>query len=73
MMGYKSAEELYALPSAAALYWNPDDRAEFTRRIETEGEIRYAEFLMRRRDGQQVVILENARPIRDTSGAITGY
>jgi diguanylate cyclase (GGDEF)-like protein/PAS domain S-box-containing protein len=73
IMGYGSAAELYALPSAAALYWNPADRAEFTRRIEEEGEIRDAEFLMRRRDGQQVVILENARAIRDAAERIVGY
>ncbi|HLY52601.1 MAG TPA: EAL domain-containing protein, partial [Steroidobacteraceae bacterium] len=73
MMGYSSAEELYALPSAAALYWDPADRAEFARRIEAEGEIRDAEFLMRRRDGQQLVVLENARPIRDANQRILGY
>ena len=73
MMGYNSAAELYALPSAAALYWDPADRAEFTRRIEAEGEIRDAEFLMRRRDGQQLVVLENARPIRDAGQSIVGY
>jgi diguanylate cyclase (GGDEF)-like protein/PAS domain S-box-containing protein len=73
MLGYGSAEEMYALPSAAALYWNPADRAEFARRVEAEGEIRDAEFLMRRRDGQQLVILENARPMRDAAGRIVGY
>ena len=73
MLGYGSAEEVYALPSAAALYWNPADRAEFARRVEAEGEIRDAEFLMRRRDGQQLVILENARPRRDAAGRIVGY
>jgi diguanylate cyclase (GGDEF)-like protein/PAS domain S-box-containing protein len=73
LLGYGSAQEMYALPSAAALYWNPADRAEFTRRIESEGEIRDAEFLMRRRDGQQVVILENARPMRDAAERIVGY
>jgi diguanylate cyclase (GGDEF)-like protein/PAS domain S-box-containing protein len=72
MLGYASAEELYAQP-AAALYWDPADRAEFTRRVESEGEIRDAEFLMRRRDGQQLVILENARAVRDATGRITGY
>ena len=72
MLGYSSAEEVYALP-AAALYWNPADRAEFTRRVESEGEIRDAEFLMRRRDGQQLVILENARAVRDPAGRISGY
>ncbi|HET7755776.1 MAG TPA: PAS domain S-box protein, partial [Steroidobacteraceae bacterium] len=73
MLGYSSAEEMYALPSAAALYWNPADRTEFARRVESEGEIRDAEFLMRRRDGAQVVILENARPRRDAGGHIVGY
>ena len=73
ILGYGSAEELYALPSVALLYWNPADRAEFMRRVESEGEIRNAEFCMRTRDGQQVVILENARAVRDAGDRITGY
>ena len=73
ILGYDSAEELYALPSVAMLYWNPADRAEFMRRVEAEGEIRNAEFCMRTRDGQQVVILENARAVRDAGDRITGY
>ncbi|MFI4886899.1 MAG: diguanylate cyclase, partial [Steroidobacterales bacterium] len=73
ILGYGSAEELYALPSVATLYWNPADRAEFIRRVESEGEIRNAEFLMRRRDGEQVVILENARAVRDAAHRITHY
>ncbi len=73
ILGYARAEELYALPNVASLYWNPADRAEFIRRVESEGEIRSAEFLMRRRDGEQVVILENARAVRDEAGRITHY
>jgi diguanylate cyclase (GGDEF)-like protein/PAS domain S-box-containing protein len=73
ILGYGTAEELYALPSVSALYWDPADRAEFMRRVETEGEIRNAEFLIRRRDGQQVVILENARAVRDASDHVVGY
>ncbi len=73
MLGYASAAELYALPSVEALYWNPADRAEFARRVEAEGEIRDAEYLMRRRDGQQLVVLENARAVHDAGGAIAGY
>jgi diguanylate cyclase (GGDEF)-like protein/PAS domain S-box-containing protein len=73
ILGYGSAEELYALPSVAMLYWNPADRAEFIRHVEAEGEIRNAEFRMRRRDGQQVVILENARAVRDATNRIVGY
>jgi len=73
ILGYDSAEELYALSNVATLYWNPADRAEFIRRVESEGEIRSAEFLMRRRDGEQVVILENARAVRDAANRITHY
>jgi diguanylate cyclase (GGDEF)-like protein/PAS domain S-box-containing protein len=73
ILGYGSAEELYALPNVALLYWNPADRVEFTQRVESEGEIRNAEFLMRRRDGRQVVIVENARALRDADGRIVGY
>src|SRR5690348_5367287 len=73
ILGYGSAEELYALPSVVELYWDPADRADFARRVEAEGEIRNAEFLMRRRDGQQVVTLENARAVHDAGGRITGY
>jgi diguanylate cyclase (GGDEF)-like protein/PAS domain S-box-containing protein len=73
ILGYGTAEELYALPSVAMLYWNPADRAEFMRRVESEGEIRNAEFCMRTKDGQQVVILENARAVHDAGDRITGY
>jgi len=73
ILGYNSAEELYALPSVAMLYWNPSDRAEFVRNVESQDEIRNSEFRMRRRDGQPVVILENARALRDANNRISGY
>jgi diguanylate cyclase (GGDEF)-like protein/PAS domain S-box-containing protein len=72
MLGYDSAEEL-CRQRAEALYWNRADRAEFMRRVESEGAIRDAEFLMRRRDGEQIVILENSRVIRDSAERIVGY
>jgi diguanylate cyclase (GGDEF)-like protein/PAS domain S-box-containing protein len=73
MLGYRDAEELYALPGAASLYWDPQDRARFAERVDREGEIRDAEFVMRGRDGQQLVILENARQMLDASGRCVGY
>jgi len=73
MLGYRSAEEMYALPSAASLYWDPADRAEFARLVDSQGEIRDAEFRMRRRDGQQLVVLENARRLNDAAGRHLGY
>jgi diguanylate cyclase (GGDEF)-like protein/PAS domain S-box-containing protein len=73
IFGFESAEEVYALPNVAALYWDPADRAEFVRRLDAEDEIRNAEYLARRRDGQQLVILENSRALRDASGRVIGY
>ncbi|MEP7247452.1 MAG: EAL domain-containing protein, partial [Gammaproteobacteria bacterium] len=73
MFGYSTAEELYALGTTDVLYWNPADRVQFARRVEREGDIRNFEFLARRRDGQQLVILENSRAVRDFSGRLIGY
>ena len=73
ILGYDSAEQLYALPDVSCLYWNPEDRARFIEQIERQDEIRNAEFLLRRRDGTQVVVLDNSRVVRDASGRVTGY
>ncbi len=73
ILGYASAEELYALPHASMLYWNPADRAHFARLLEATGEVRNAEFELRRRDGQQIVVLERARAVRDAEGRVVSY
>jgi len=73
MLGYDSAEEMYALPSSVMLYWSPPDRADFVKRVDTDGEVRSMEVVLRRRDGTQVVALENSRGVRDGAGRIVGY
>ncbi|HET7809145.1 MAG TPA: PAS domain S-box protein [Steroidobacteraceae bacterium] len=73
MLGYDSAEEMYALPSSVMLYWSAPDRADFVRRVDLAGEVRSMEVVLRRRDGTQVVALENARGVRDGTGRIVGY
>jgi len=73
MLGYDSAEEMYALPSSVMLYWSAPDRADFVRRVDSAGEVRSMEVVLRRRDGSQVVALENARGVRDGAGRIVGY
>ena len=73
ILGYDSAEQLYTLRDVSALYWNPEDRARFTEQVERQGEIRNAEFVLRRRDGAPVVVLENGRAVRDAAGRIIGY
>lgn len=73
MLGYATAEEIYALPGVSMLYWSPAERAAFERRLDVEGEIHNAETQLRRRDGQQVVVLESARVLRDEAQQVVAY
>jgi diguanylate cyclase (GGDEF)-like protein/PAS domain S-box-containing protein len=43
------------------------------RRMETEGEVRNEEFVLRRKDGSMVVVMDNGRVVRDKHGRILGY
>ncbi len=73
MLGYDTAEELYALPSAAAMYWNPEERADFVRNVVQQGEVHNVEFELRRRDGQQLIVLESASAVRDAAGRVVAF
>lgn len=73
MLGYGSAEEIYALSGIAMLYLNPAERAEFELALERHGEIHNAEFVLHCRDGSQVVVLESARIVRDDEQRIIAY
>ena len=73
MLGYGSAEEIYALSGIAMLYLNPAERAEFEHALERHGEIHNAEFVLHCRDGSQVVVLESARVVRDDEQRIVAY
>ena len=72
LMGYGSAEELYQVP-AEALYWYPSDRETFVRRVESEGELRNEEYVLRRKDGTMLVVMDSSRVVRDKQGRVTGY
>jgi len=72
LLGYASAEELYKVP-AGALYWYPSDRDTFVRRLDSEGELRNQEYVMRRKDGSMLVVVDNCRVVRDKQGRVSGY
>ncbi|MBS0388850.1 MAG: PAS domain S-box protein, partial [Proteobacteria bacterium] len=73
LLGFGSAEEIYALPGAAALYWDPAARAVFVQELERAGEVHTAETLLRRRDGAQIVVLESARVVRNELQQVVAY
>jgi diguanylate cyclase (GGDEF)-like protein/PAS domain S-box-containing protein len=72
LMGYDSAEELCGVP-VGDLYWYPSDRETFMRRVESEGELRNEEYVMRRKDGSMVVVMDSSRAVRDSQGRVSGY
>jgi diguanylate cyclase (GGDEF)-like protein/PAS domain S-box-containing protein len=72
MLGYDSAEELYQVP-AGALYWYPSDRDAYVRRMDSEGEIRSVEYVLRRKNGTMLVVLVNSRAVYDKRGRPYGF
>jgi diguanylate cyclase (GGDEF)-like protein/PAS domain S-box-containing protein len=72
MLGYASAAELQQVP-AHSLYWYPSDRDTYTRRMERDGEVRNDEYVLRRKDGSMLVVVDNGRVVRDKQGRISGY
>ena len=72
MLGYASAAQIAEVP-AASLYWNPADRDSYLRRMDSEGEIRNVECVLRRKNGSMLIVVENGRVVRDKQGHICGY
>jgi diguanylate cyclase (GGDEF)-like protein/PAS domain S-box-containing protein len=72
LLGYSSAEEIYQM-GAGALFWYPGDRENFARRAESEGELRNEEYVMRRKDGSMLVVVDNCRVVRDAQGRVSGF
>ncbi len=73
MLGYESEDELKSLGSTLHLYVNPIDRERVFARLEAEGVVKNFEYRLRRRDGSTLVVLENARAVRDEDGVIVAH
>ena len=73
LLGFANVEEVYALPDANKLYWDPAVRAAFVQELERVGEVYTVETQLRRCDGAQVVVLESARVVRDDLQRIVAF
>jgi PAS domain S-box-containing protein len=73
MLGYRSEEELKALNIVRDLYAKPDERDLETKSISRDGTIKNVEITLKRKDGQIISALDNARAIRDTHGKLLHY
>lgn len=75
MYGYDSPEEVIGSITdiGSQLFFNPADRDEFRKILESRGEIVNHEYRLRRRDGSSFWVSINARVVRDCDGNITHY
>ncbi|MEE9248186.1 MAG: PAS domain S-box protein, partial [Dehalococcoidia bacterium] len=73
MLGYDSEEELRALDLARDVYVNPEDREMLNRKLADEGRVGNFELKLKRKDGQQVIVLANSHTVRDEGGRVLYY
>jgi PAS domain S-box-containing protein len=73
MLGYASEAELLAADIAREFYVKPEDRDTWIRKLEEQGELRDVELLLKRKDGQELTVLDNAHVVRDGQGTVLYY
>jgi diguanylate cyclase (GGDEF)-like protein/PAS domain S-box-containing protein len=73
MLGYDSVEDMKKIGKTTALYVNPIDRERVFARLEAHGVVKNFEYRLRRKDGTEIVVLENARAVRDEDGNIVSH
>jgi PAS domain S-box-containing protein len=74
MYRYDSPEDLMTVSDIGqVIYVDPERRKEFKRAVEAEGFVKLFEYEVYRKDGSKIWICENARAVRDATGAILYY
>ena len=73
MLGYKDVEELKSVGRTTMLYVNPIDRERVFARLGAEGIVKNFEYRLRRKDGSEIVVLENSRAVYDDDGSIVAH
>ena len=73
MLGYDDTSDLKAAGGTNVLYVNPVDRERVFARLESKGFVRNFEYRLRRRDGKEIVVLENSRALYDDNGCVFAH
>ena len=73
MLGYDNVDDLKAAGKTTKLYVNPIDRERVFARLEADGVVKNFEYRLRRKDGAEIVVLENSRAIYDEDGTIVAH
>ena len=73
MLGYDSVEDLKSAGRTTVLYVNPIDRERAFARLESEGVVKNFEYRLRRKDGGEIVVLENSRAVYGDDGEVVAH
>lgn len=73
MLGYSRKEELMKPGLVESLYVDPERREKFLRLMADQGFVRNFEFLLRRKDGKQINVIESSFATRSGAGGIARY
>jgi PAS domain S-box-containing protein len=73
LYSYDSKEELLKIDLTKDLYVHPEDRQRFQEELTRCGYVKDYEMLLKRKDGQQLVVLETALAVRDDKGNVIAY
>lgn len=73
MLGYNNKDELLQLVRTESLYVNPEHRQKFLSLMATQGYVGKFEFLLRRKDGREINVIESSFASRSANGEIERY
>jgi len=73
LLGFNSEKELMAVGNAMDLHIRSKERDFSVNKLEKDGIARNVELGLRRKDGKEITVLENARIVRDEKGKISHY
>ena len=73
MLGYESKEEFLKTDIARDVYFRPEDRPKFIKKIERNGQVIDYEVDFKRKDGTPIPILLTAHVRYDQRGEVLGY
>src|SRR5262249_49879960 len=73
MLGYSSKQEIQELDVTKALYVNPDHREKFLSEASQHGFVRNFEYVLRRKDGKEIHVIESSFATRDAAGNVERY
>ncbi|NNF52550.1 MAG: PAS domain S-box protein [Gammaproteobacteria bacterium] len=72
MLGYASESELRKV-NAHDLYADPEERQRITTIQQAEGQVRNAELTLLGKNGEHIVVLENARAVRNAEAQVVAF